>query len=170
MEEKNLENKKSCLGIQLFKNLKNLSLNDSCLHFNSGDGNTKIVVPEKLRLELIRSYHEIDSSHAGTDKTFSMIKPYYFWPKMFYDVVNYIKTCHLCQLYKPKNQKSKAPHKPIHPYSKLSEWQTDILGQLPSSTKGNKYIFLFIDRSSKLVEAFACNDIKSEKVINGYPN
>jgi len=42
-------------------------------------------------------YNSLTAGHAGVDKIFQMVQQRYYWPQMFEDIRNYIKTCDDCQ-------------------------------------------------------------------------
>ena len=45
-----------------------------------------------------------------------------------------------------------------------SEWAVDLVGPLPKSTKGNKYVCVFMDRFSRFPEAFGLPNKKAETI------
>ena len=42
-------------------------------------------------------YNSLTAGHAGVDKIFQMVQQRYYWPQMFEDIRNYVKTCNDCQ-------------------------------------------------------------------------
>jgi hypothetical protein len=50
----------------------------------------RVVVPQKLRAEMMTKIH---SSHLGTDGCLRRARECLFWPRMSYDIKQYIETC-----------------------------------------------------------------------------
>ncbi|KII71821.1 Pro-Pol polyprotein [Thelohanellus kitauei] len=155
-----------CKDHNLWRNRKRLIIKENVLYFRNRNGLFSIVVPESCREQLIRSYHEIDTAHAGVDKTFSVIRDRYFWPFMYKDIENVVSCCDLCQKFKRENKKHKAPLVPMITLNKFEVWQSDILGPLCQSKRGNRYVILLIDPFTKWVEAFPSPNIDSGTVMN----
>ena len=59
----------------------------------------RIYVPESLRKQMVDWYH-INLLHPGGDRTYYMMKEYFFWPGMKNDVKSVIKKCKVCQMNK----------------------------------------------------------------------
>jgi hypothetical protein len=92
--------------------------------------------------------------HRGTNKTYKAIKANFSWPNMKKEIEEYVKKCKSCQISKLLSPKGRAPMEITttadHPFEKYS---LDIVGPLPETNRGNKYILSFQDNLSKLVTA-----------------
>ena len=77
---------------------RNSSLNNELAQ----DGSEwKFVVPVDLRKRVLFEAHDSAlSAHQGIEKTYDSIKRDYFWPRMYMDVLEYVKTCQICQKVK----------------------------------------------------------------------
>ena len=107
----------------------------------------RIVVPESYRNEILRVEHTIPSSgHMGSKKTFDQIAAHFSWPGLSFDVRKYCATCPQCQLVARKLKSKRAPLKPVEivtePFKKIA---IDIVGELPRTTTGYKYILTIVD-------------------------
>ena len=83
--------------------------------------------------------------HFGAKKTFDRVKSRFYWPGYEKDVECWVKQCEQCQKRNPPQPNPIAPLgtiKTTRPFERLS-W--DIMGPLPTSTKGNKYILVITD-------------------------
>lgn len=114
----------------------------------------KLCVPRHLRGQVIGDNHSTPSAgHPGIYKTYVKIARLYYWPGMFKDIAKYIRSCDLCQQYKVEQR---APFGPMNQARSVTKpWTTvssDIIGPLPRSKRGNKYLVVFQDVFSKWVE------------------
>ena len=120
---------------------------------NCGTSRTQIVVPQELRSYILDELHN-KSGHLGAFKTFQKIKERYFWPGYEQEIHEAVQRCDICQR---RNHPIPAPQAPLgtisstYPFQKIS-W--DIMGPLPVSTHGFRYILVITDLFSKWVEAF----------------
>jgi hypothetical protein len=52
-------------------------------------------------VQIIYRIHNFEAGgHPGRMKTTELVSRSYFWPKMTYDIQNYIKSCHFCKRVK----------------------------------------------------------------------
>jgi len=116
-------------------------------------GSTKL--DEETKKQILYEFHDAPvGAHRGMNKTFRAIKSRYTWPNMRRDIEEYVKQCKSCQVNKTLKPKRKAPMEITstanHPFDKC---YLDIVGPLPPSTTGNRYILTFQDDLSKYVVA-----------------
>ncbi|CAF1069288.1 unnamed protein product, partial [Rotaria magnacalcarata] len=115
-----------------------------------------------LRKIILNIYHDTtaNGAHFGRDKTIHKIKQRYFWPSMYKDIDNYIKSCIPCAQFNPRRQKPLGTLKPIQPPDGV--WQLvamDFHGPItPTTQRGNKYIISLTDVLSKFVITKAVRD------------
>lgn len=133
-----------------------------CRKLSKGEarGSHQIVVPHTLQDCVLKQLHD-GSGHLGKKKTFKKVQAHYYWPGYSNDVARWIQQCHRCQQRQDPQPKPCAPLSTISsefPFQRLS-W--DIMGPLPTSEQGNKYILVITDMFSKWVEAFAIKDTTS---------
>lgn len=139
-----------------------------CRQFLNEDGDLEhlqLIVPASLRQQVLKYFHDIPSGgHLGAEKTLDKIRNSLYWPKMKRDVENYCSRCDLCAARKPSKASNKAP---LHQYlvgEPMERIAIDILGPLPLTEKGNKYIIVICDCFSKWTEAFAIPDQESSTI------
>jgi hypothetical protein len=112
----------------------------------------QLAVPISLRTKVLHQFHD-QNSHLGNDKTYLTIRARYFWPKMYSDCKLYCKTCRICQQIKTDTHPKKAELHPWNPTVVGGVWGMDIVGPLPTSKNGEKYILVCVEHVSKWVEA-----------------
>ena len=125
----------------------------------------QIVIPLKLRPSILSEYHDsIMGGHQGFTRTYECIKQKYYWPRMYSDVDDYLKSCTNCQQAKVHYQHSKTPPLTPMPVEPLfSRWHMDFLGPLRTAHDGSKYILLIVESFSRWCEAFT---LKSADAIS----
>ena len=136
---------------------------------NMGDPITQIVVPKELRQRILRIAHDgIMSGHLGVSKTRDRIGLHFYWPGMFLDIDRYCKSCDICQRTIPKGKVGKVPlgSMPLIgiPFSRVA---LDLVGPLPVTTQGFRYILTIVDYASRYPEAVALKNKETETVAEG---
>lgn len=71
----------------------------------------QLAIPRCLREDVLRSYHDsiAGGAHLGIDRTYRAIQLKYFWPKMYQNVADYVRSCDACQRAKKNTNLPKAP-------------------------------------------------------------
>jgi len=163
-EAENMKKEQESEGIHLSK--------DPTIHFRDGlwkkkFGNAeKIVVPQSLKKKILEAFHNhITAAHPGRRKMVMMISQHFYWKNMKKDVQLFIANCHSCAR---RNTKSNIRMKlksipPGGPWEKLG---IDLVGPLPVSKNGNKYILVCCDYLTKWPEAFPMPKPDAENTAN----
>jgi hypothetical protein len=133
--------------------------------------NNKTIVTDKEEIEkILFEFHDnLLNGHTGIDKTYDKIKDKYYWPKMKQDITNYINKCKICQSLKTRTKVNKIPMK-ITSTSK-KPWEqaySDIVGPLPESEGGNKYILTVICSLTKFVIAVPIPNQEAETMAKAF--
>ena len=112
----------------------------------------RIVVPARKRHTVLELNHDHKlSGHLGVSKTLARIKKLYTWPQMANDVVLHIRNCIMCAKRKTRGH-PKAPLQSLPVYDMI--WETlamDIVGPLPETREGFKYILVISDYATRYV-------------------
>jgi IS30 family transposase len=102
----------------------------------------KLMVPKHLEQRIIKFYHAPE--HIGTTKLYQIMHEKYLFPKMMIKISNYVNSCQLCLAYKRRKGPNLSKVKtttPEHPWTCI---QADLIGPLPLSLLGNKYILTVV--------------------------
>nr|GEV43763.1 reverse transcriptase domain-containing protein [Tanacetum cinerariifolium] len=78
----------------------------------------------------------------------------FFWPTIYRDAHNLVKSCDSCQRQGKISQRDEMPQNVIQVYEIFYVWVKDFMGPF-SSSRGNRYILVAVDYLSKWVEAKA---------------
>eukprot|EP00731_Ephydatia_muelleri_P005433 Em0002g1609a len=140
---------------------KNFIVKEGLLFYRDKHNKEYRVVTKKEKMKVLDGCHsaELGGGHFGRDKTLLKISERFYWIGMVNDVKEYCKTCEKCQKANGKFDKFSAE---LHPIPvKDEEWHTigvDLIGPLPETQKGNKYIMTVSCLFSKWPEATALPD------------
>ena len=125
----------------------------------------QIVVPVKCGRELLRIAHATPfAGHLGREKTTQRLLQCFYWPGIFRDVANYCHSCSACQKSSSKGR-SRAPLVPLPiiatPFKRIA---MDIVGPLPKSRSGKRYILVVCDYATRFPEAIALKSIDAARI------
>ncbi len=136
--------------------------------FYDEDGSFRwqLVVPRIKKKEILYQFHDSPTGgHLGAERTLEKVRNHFYWTGLKNYVQNYCKRCDKCAARK-HGQTKKAPLRQYTVGSPMERLSIDILGPLPETTNGNKYIVVVADHFSKWIEAFALPDQTSETVAS----
>ena len=127
----------------------------------------QIVIPRSLRTSILKACHDENfSGHLGFNKTYDKIKRRFWWPNLYTEVRQYVLGCVPCQKRKHLRINMDGPLQPqliSRPWERMS---MDLLGPLPITRSGNKYLLVCNDHFTRWVEAFALADITMPSIAN----
>ena len=101
------------------------------------------------------------AGHFATNIMFEKIRSRYFWPQMYENIREYVKSCDACQ----QRGKPQGKHElnPIEVHTLFYQIGIDFVGPLPKTKKGNRYIIIAIDYLTKWPEAKAVPNAIAEE-------
>ena len=121
----------------------------------------QLVVPSSMKNTVLTHLHNM-AGHLGIHKTSEKIKERFYWPGYKEDIVNWVHTCQTCQKRNPPQPSPQAPLGTIKTHRPFEKVSWDIMGLLPMTSRGCKYILVITDMFSKWVEAFPLRVTDSE--------
>jgi transposase InsO family protein len=115
------------------------------------DGTLQIVVPATLRPRLLHLEHyPRTAGHPGVTRMFRTLRRRYFWKRMSADVSETVRECVTCAKNRVK-ERNRTSFLKLFPASEPLEYVSiDILGPLPKTDHGNRFLLVLTDRFSKL--------------------
>ena len=124
-----------------------------------------LVIPNSMKTEIIKACHDDAlGGHFGIDRTLRKIKTKYWWPHMYNQIKDWIDSCKECMMRKRKYGYHPAPLQSVPiglPFDRIA---MDILGPLPCTTRGNRFVLLFVDYKTKWIEGCALKTTDSQPV------
>ena len=125
----------------------------------------QIALPKALRLKAMKDFHD-HNGHFGIKKTYAAIQLKYYWPKMFQEISDFVRSCEICQRVKRHAHPNTYPLNPLPVAGVFERLHLDIIGPLHKTSSGNEYILVCVDSFSRWVEAFPLkNQTASEMAV-----
>ncbi|CAG2251645.1 unnamed protein product [Mytilus edulis] len=127
----------------------------------------QVVIPMKERRKILEFAHDNKTAaHLGIKKTLARIKENFYWLGVRGDTWSYIAGCSICNKRKKPIPKRKAPMQVKESGYPMERIAMDILGELPASEKGNKYILVISDYYTKWTESHPMPNMEATTVAN----
>ena len=124
-----------------------------------------VVLPKGLHETVLDELHSSRSAgHLGRNKVKPKVSERYYWAGMDADIRAYLRRCTGCAQKKNPQRKHRAPLKQHRVGAPLERIAIDVLGPLPETHRGNKYILVVGDYWTKWMEAYAIEDQQAETV------
>jgi transposase InsO family protein len=122
----------------------------------------RLCLPKQMRRQIMKEIHEgVFAAHPGVVHMYDKMREYVWWPGMLNDIIQYVKTCDVCQ--RSKGRKQHIPPRSVNiPSGPWTHVGLDWVGPLPITERGNEYILVAKCVYIKYVEAFAAPDISSK--------
>ena len=129
----------------------------------------QLVLPEIWRTEVLTLLHDnICAGHMGIHRTLARLRARFYWVGFKDDVVNKCNTCHACQALNMPTKPIKAPLKPYIVGVPMERIQMDIIGPLPETSLGNKYVLSVTCCFTKWTESYPLKNITAKTVASTF--
>lgn len=124
----------------------------------------RVIRPEELSSVLYMFHNDPTSGHFATEAMFNKIRSRYYWPQYYEDIRKYVQSCDACQ----RRGRSKANNllHPIPVHSPFYQIGIDIVGPLPRTQRGKRYIVTAMDYLTKWPEAKALSEANAKQVAD----
>ncbi|KAG8199259.1 hypothetical protein JTE90_003684 [Oedothorax gibbosus] len=137
-----------------------LKLHNGVLYrkWESDDGRSfrlQLVVPRSRVENVLEELHSSPSGgHFGVMKTTHKVRERFYWDKLKSDVDKWCRTCSTCTARKGPNTRTRGRLQRYNVGAPFERIAIDVLGPLPQTTNGNKYILVVMDYFTKWPEAY----------------
>lgn len=133
------------------------------------DNQKKILENEQDIQLILKEYHDNPlGGHQGTKRMLSRIGNKFMWKGMKKTIEEYVKKCKECQMNKP-SKGCKMPMKITsiakQPFERIA---IDIVGPLPETINGNKYLLTFQDDLTRFVGAIPIANQEADTIAREF--
>ncbi|GJR63893.1 reverse transcriptase domain-containing protein [Tanacetum coccineum] len=141
---------------KFFKDVKHYFWDDPYMFKICADQVIRLCVHDQESVDILTACHNGPTGgHHGANYTAKkVLDSGFYWPTIYRDAHDMVKSCDSCQRQGKISQKDKMPQNVIQVCEIFDVWGIDFMGPFPSSRE-NKYILVAVDYLSKWVEAKA---------------
>ena len=131
----------------------------------------QLVLPATLVPVVLEELHDSTTGgHLGVTKTLEKVRQRFYWTGQRRDVEDWCRCCPLCISRKSPSKKPRAQMQIEQVGVPLQRVAMDILGPLPMTQAGNKYILVIGDYFTKWTEAFPMPNMEAQTVAHIFVN
>lgn len=110
----------------------------------------QLVLPAAPRASVLKIRHDSPvGGHLGLSNTLGKVRDRFYWIRCRRDVEKWFYKCDLCASKKAPRAKQKSPLELYNTGGPMERVAVDVLGPLPETERGNKYILIAMDYFSK---------------------
>lgn len=138
----------------------------ACRHISQNrDDDHQLLVPKSQVKEVVSFAHDSPvGGHFGFRRTLQKVKKQFYWPNCSSDVEDYCRTCSTCQARSGPRTRQRSRLQICNSGAPFERVAVDILGPLPETERGKRYILVVMDYFTKWPEAIAIPDQTAETV------
>lgn len=122
----------------------------------------RIVKTNEIEAILYNMHAAETAGHFAFEGTYQRTIARYYWPEMGIDIRNYINSCQTCQKF--TGRKRKEPLHPIKIGQPFERVGIDLVGPLPETSRGNRYIVVVTEYLTKWPEAKAIPNKQADTI------
>uniref|UniRef100_A0A146MG21 RNA-directed DNA polymerase n=3 Tax=Lygus hesperus TaxID=30085 RepID=A0A146MG21_LYGHE len=127
----------------------------------------RLVIPPPLRTRVLQLSHAApQGGHCGQRKTLQAVKSKYYWPDMTTDVISFVRACPQCALLYDHGRTKPPLGQFYEPRETFEAISVDVVGPLPPTKEGHKYILTIIDQFSRYVQFYPMRSQTAEEVAH----
>lgn len=120
----------------------------------------RYIIPLVLQPGILEHYHSsLLAGHFVVERTTERLRnSVFYWPRQADSVRDFVRRCDTCTLSKARHRTHRAPMESFAATEPMERGMIDVMGPLPETPRGNKYIMVFMDQFTKWVEVWATPD------------
>jgi hypothetical protein len=128
---------------------------------------------DELKTQILYRTHSTGpAGHPGRTRTLELLTRTYWWPRMSYDVAEYVKACAMCFRVKPSRSSPQGYLQPLPvPYRAWSDISVDYISPLPVCERYNvkyKHLLVVVCRLTKMRHFMPVPSLSAEDLVNAF--
>ena len=129
------------------------------------------IIPPRLRYPILQYFHKsLCTLHQGVSRMHLLMKHRVYWKGIFNDITEYVANCKNCQLGKATPNKKEGLMQLFPVNNPFEIVHMDIVGPLPVTKSGNRYVLTMMDRYSRLVKLIALPVCDASAIATAFRN
>jgi transposase InsO family protein len=133
--------------------------------------NPRVLVPKAVQDEVLAACHDHAwAGHLGFARTLQRAQRYCYWPTMRKDTMAYVSKCVACSRRQGQESERGLPLGHVQAAHPLEVVAMDVLGPLPETDHGNKYLLVISDYFTRFVVACALPNQQAATVVTAFLN
>ena len=124
----------------------------------------QIVLLKECRARALHLAHDVPmAGHLGRDRTLARLRRRFWWPGIAKDVAEHCQTCAECQRMARRGPRAPLVPMPIigEPFERIA---MDIVGPLPRTASGKRFILVISDYATRYPEAYAMGTVTAPAI------
>lgn len=136
--------------------------------WESTDGNCiQLVVRKSHITEILKESHSsATGGHFGSNKTLAKVRHNFYWSTYKEDVDKWCKRCHTCFAKQGPHRRTRDQLQVYNVGSPFERIAVDILGPLPKSEDGNRFILALTDYFTRWPEAVPLPNHQTRTIVD----
>jgi Integrase zinc binding domain len=108
------------------------------------------------------------AGHPGAHRMFQTIRKTFFWPRIAEDIYETVRQCDLCPRNRISEEMKTNPLKLFPANGPLESVSVHILGSLPRTKHGNRFLLVISDRYSKVTKTVPLRIVTALSVARAF--
>ena len=111
-------------------------------------------------------YYHTQLMHDGVQRTYQALTENYYWPNMMPEVTSFVRQCKTCASVKVTGTAHVGKHQTFYADRPFEIVHMDLVGPLPTTDEGYKYILTMMDSFSGIIQAIPLYESSSNEVCD----
>jgi hypothetical protein len=138
-------------------------LEDGAMYRKDGKTIRKVLESVEEQRHALQQLHD-EKGHPGINNTLAAINQRFWWSNFFTNIQDYVKNCNSCKLQVKKMHQE--PARPIPVEGLFDRWEIDLVGPLPLTPRGKRFIAVAVEGLTRWPEAIPLSQKTGAEVAN----
>jgi hypothetical protein len=147
----------------------NFYINGNLLFWKNPIGLLLRCINQEETVKVMIEFHnsECKGYHYWKTTAHKILRSGYYWPSLFSDVCEFVRTCDKCQRFEGKQQLKSLPLRPLAVIVPFQQWGLDFIGEIhPPSSSQHRWILVSTNYFTKWIEAIPTKNTNHIVIIN----